>query len=228
MFFLSVGRIDISSYKPKPRWCCPKKGRAGIACAKLTVVSCEETRTALTHIATMVVSLEDTSFVQPFLFRFPMPQNDQFSRRCSLQLRNEFVVMAEAREATLEREEQELKMEALLEEKEDIKQEIALYRGQQTVNDDRRNELKLALKIARLELEINGYKIDLENAATDKERRRKEKQIETKELLLHDLNQLRGLPPQPMQVAQQGKLLFLSFRFFIFSIILPFSTVDRL
>jgi hypothetical protein len=61
----------------------------------------------------------------------------------------------------------------LLEEREEIRQDIALYRGQlQTaLDDDRRKELKLALEIARLKLEINGYKIDLENAATDEEKR---------------------------------------------------------
>ena len=88
---------------------------------------------------------------------------------------------------------------------------------QTALDDDQRKELKLALRIARLKLEINGYKIDLQNAATDEERRRNKKIIETtNQLLLHDLNQLRGLPPQPMQVAQQGNLIFLSFRFFIF------------
>jgi hypothetical protein len=61
----------------------------------------------------------------------------------------------------------------LLEEREEIRQDIALYRGQlqTTLDDDRRKELKLALEIARLKLEINGYKIDLENAATDEEKR---------------------------------------------------------
>jgi VIT1/CCC1 family predicted Fe2+/Mn2+ transporter len=90
--------------------------------------------------------------------------------------------MAEARKAfklaTLEREELELM------------NDISNHENQlQTaLNDDQRKELKLALKIARLELEINGYKIDLENATTEEERRRKEQHIETKEVLLHDLN----------------------------------------
>ena len=81
-------------------------------------------------------------------------------------------------------------MEELLEEKEDIKQDIALYRGQlQTaLNDDRRKELKLALKIARLELEINGYKIELENAATYEEKQRLSDLINKARDTLHDLN----------------------------------------
>ena len=90
--------------------------------------------------------------------------------------------MAEARKAfrlaTLEREEQELM------------NDISNHENQlQTaLNDDRRKELKLALEIARLKLEINGYKIDLENAATDEERRCIKQEIKTKEVLLHDLN----------------------------------------
>jgi hypothetical protein len=78
----------------------------------------------------------------------------------------------------------------LLEEREEIRQDIALYRGQlQTaLDDDRRKELKLALEIARLKLEINGYKIDLENAATDEERKSHKQDIKSKEVLLHDLN----------------------------------------
>jgi VIT1/CCC1 family predicted Fe2+/Mn2+ transporter len=74
--------------------------------------------------------------------------------------------MAEARKAfklaTLEREELELM------------NDISNHENQlQTaLNDDQRKELKLALKIARLELEINGYKIDLENATTEEEKRR--------------------------------------------------------
>jgi hypothetical protein len=56
---------------------------------------------------------------------------------------------------------------------------------QTELSDSKRNELLLTLKINGLELEINRYKIDLENAATDEERRHKEKQIETKERLLN-------------------------------------------
>ena len=56
------------------------------------------------------------------------------------------------------------------------------------LNDSKREELILIkLKINGLKLEINGYKIELENAATDEERRRTKQQIETKEILLHDL-----------------------------------------
>ena len=72
----------------------------------------------------------------------------------------------------------------------------------QTAIDDQKKEFKLALEIARLKLDINGYKTDLENAATDEERRWKEKQIETKELLLLRLS------PQQMQVAQPGNKIF--------------------
>jgi VIT1/CCC1 family predicted Fe2+/Mn2+ transporter len=74
--------------------------------------------------------------------------------------------MAEARKAfklaTLEREELELM------------NDISNHENQllTALNDDQRKELKLALKIARLELEINGYKIDLENATTEEEKRR--------------------------------------------------------
>lgn len=106
--------------------------------------------------------------------------------------------MAEARKAfrltTLKREEQRLI------------NEINHHENQleTELNDSKREELILKLKINGLELEINGYKIDLENAATDEERIRKEKQIETKELLL-----LRLLPSgQQIQASPPGKLNF--------------------
>ena len=90
--------------------------------------------------------------------------------------------MAEARKAfrlaTLEREEQRLI------------NEINHHENQleTELNDSKREELILIkLKINGLKLEINGYKIELENAATDEERRRTKQQIETKEILLHDL-----------------------------------------
>ncbi len=79
-----------------------------------------------------------------------------------------------------------------------------------------RKELFLALKINLLERELTAYKIELENAATDQERKRKEKQIETKELLLYQLRQI-TLLPQQMQLTQQGNRIFLSFRLFMFS-----------
>jgi hypothetical protein len=43
---------------------------------------------------------------------------------------------------------------------------------QTELNDSKREELISALKIARLELSINGYKIDLENATIVEEKRR--------------------------------------------------------
>ncbi len=46
----------------------------------------------------------------------------------------------------------------------------------------------MKFKINDLEFKINSLEVELENATTIEERRLKEKQIETKELLLHDLN----------------------------------------
>jgi hypothetical protein len=95
--------------------------------------------------------------------------------------------------ATLEREEQRLINEI-------FDHETQL---QTELNDSEKRELISAMDIARLKLEINDYKIELVNVATDEERIRKEKQIETKELLL-----LRLLPGQQIQAASPGKLNF--------------------
>jgi hypothetical protein len=64
--------------------------------------------------------------------------------------------------ATLEKEEQRLI------------NEISHHENQleTELNDSKRKELLLALEIASLKLEINGYEIDLENAATDEEKQR--------------------------------------------------------
>jgi hypothetical protein len=97
----------------------------------------------------------------------------------------------------------------------EIQEKIDGYRGTAGYDDDER--LRLQLKIACLERDINDIKIALinitneeERKTLDQERREKEQQIETKKKLLHDLNQLRSLPPQQMQVAQLGNLIFLS------------------
>jgi hypothetical protein len=80
------------------------------------------------------------------------------------------------------------------------------------LNDSKRKELLLALEIASLKLEIASLKleiaslkIDLENAATDGKRRRKEQQLETNKVLLHDLN------VQLQQKQSSGKSLDLCF-----------------
>lgn len=59
-------------------------------------------------------------------------------------------------------------MDELLEAKEEIKEQIAGYRAQLAIpehNDD--EHLRLQLEIARLQLEINGYAIKLENAVAE-------------------------------------------------------------
>jgi LmbE family N-acetylglucosaminyl deacetylase len=74
--------------------------------------------------------------------------------------------MAEARKAfrlaTLEREELELM------------NDISNHENQleTALNDDRRKELQSALEIARVKLEIAGYKIEYENATIVEEKRR--------------------------------------------------------
>jgi hypothetical protein len=59
-------------------------------------------------------------------------------------------------------------MDELLVEKEEIRGRIAGYRAQLETPEHRDDEhLSLQLKIARLELEINGYAIKLEKAEAD-------------------------------------------------------------
>jgi hypothetical protein len=93
------------------------------------------------------------------------------------------IMGTEARKAfrlvTLEREEQELM------------NDISNHENQleRALDDDQRKELISALKIARLELEINGYKIDLENATTVEDKRRLSDLIKTTRDTLNELLQ---------------------------------------
>jgi LmbE family N-acetylglucosaminyl deacetylase len=81
-------------------------------------------------------------------------------------VRKYFVAMAEARKAfrlaTFGREEQELINDI-------SNQENQL---QTALNADRRKELQSALEIARVKMEIAGYKIEYENATTVEQKRR--------------------------------------------------------
>jgi hypothetical protein len=84
-------------------------------------------------------------------------------------------------------------VDELLVEKEEIKGRIAGYRAQLATpehNDD--EHLRLQLKIARLELEINGYAMKLEKAEADGDGVREERYaglINKTRDNLHDLNQ---------------------------------------
>jgi hypothetical protein len=94
-----------------------------------------------------------------------------------------YFVMAEAskafRLATLEREEQRL-INKINHHENQLQTEL---------NDSKREELISALEIAGLKLEINGYKIDLENATTVEEKRRLSGLIKTRGDTLNELLQ---------------------------------------
>jgi hypothetical protein len=84
----------------------------------------------------------------------------------------------------------------------EIQEEIDGHRG--TAGYIRDERLRLQLESALLERDINDIKIALINTTNEEERREKEQQIVTKAKLIHNLNELRLLPPQQIQVAQPG------------------------
>jgi hypothetical protein len=72
-------------------------------------------------------------------------------------------------------------------------------------NDARRKELQSSLEIARLELEINGYKIKYENATTKEE----------KGILLQCINNARRTLNELLRQKRTSGMSFFIFRFLI-------------